>query len=470
MGKIHAMMDMGKRAMMNSQTALQTVSHNIANKTTEGYSRQRVEQVTAPAVSEGNLRLGTGSRAAQVSRINNPFIDKQLQGANREMGYLNARSETMGRIEQVFNEQQNKSLNQYVSDFFNSFRELSNNPESTTIRTIVKETAEALTKDFKRVDDQLETVRKDIDFQLDARVGEINRYTDEIAELNQKIASVEIQNVPANDERDRRDLVLKKLNELIDVNIADGDAGMINVSTAGNALLVTGFSKTALTAKVDPGSGKTELYAVGQSGAHDIKITDRIKGGVTGGLLSVRDKVITEVKDRMDTLAFTLAHEVNQAHVLGYDRGGRAGEEFFKVSDSKEGAARSMALNESIANDVSRIAAGAKDGSPGDNTVANVISRIQYKQVFDNGAATMDDYYNAQVGRIGVVANQANKQVETQGNVVKQIEKLRESVAGVSLDEEATKMIEFQKSFDASARLIRVADEMFDTVLNLKRM
>lgn len=470
MGKIHAMMDMGKRSMMNSQTALQTVSHNIANKTTEGYSRQRVEQVTAPAVSEGNLRLGTGSRAAMVSRVNNPFIDKQLQGANREMGFLNARSETMGRIEQVFNEQQNKSLNQYVSDFFNSFRELSNNPESTTIRTIVKETAEALTKDFRRVDDQLETIRRDIDFQLDARVGEINRYTAEIAELNQKIASVEIQNVPANDERDRRDLIVKKLNELIDVNVAEGDAGMINVSTAGNALLVTGFSQTELTAKVDPATGQSEIYAVGQAGAHDIKISDRIRSGVTGGLLSVRDKVITEVKDRMDHLAYTLANEVNKAHVLGFDRNGRAGMEFFDVGENVKGAARSLNLSKTIANDVGRIAAGAKDGSPGDNTVANVISRIQYKQVFDNGSATMDDYYNAQVGRIGVIAHQANKQVETQGNVVKQIEKLRESVAGVSLDEEATKLIEFQKNFDASARLIRVADEMFDTVLNLKRM
>lgn len=470
MGKIHAMMDMGKRSMQNSQTALQTVSHNIANKTTEGYSRQRVDQVTAPAISEGRLQIGMGSRAAQVTRTNNPFVDKQLQGANREMGFLNGRAETMARVEQIFNEQQNKSLNQYVSDFFNAFRELSNNPESTTIRTIVKETAEALSKDFRRVDDNLNTIQKDIDFQLDARVQEINQITREIADLNEKIAAVELQGVPANDEQDRRDLMLKKLNELIDIRVAEGDSGTINVSTAGNALLVTGFSQVGLTTKRDPVSGKTDLYADGQGGAHDIKITERIKSGITGGLLSVRDKVITEVKERMDTLAFTLANEVNKAHELGYDRAGRVGETFFTITPDKEGAARNLNLNSIIANDVSRIAAGAKDGSPGDNTIANVISRVQYKQVLEGGTSTLDDYYNAQVGKIGVVTHQANKAVETQGNIVKQIEKLRESVAGVSLDEEATKMIEFQKSFDASARLIRVADEMFDTVLNLKRM
>lgn len=470
MGKIHGMMDIGKRSMMNSQTALQTVSHNIANKTTEGYSRQRVDQTTAPAVSEGHLQIGMGSRAAQVTRVNNPFLDKQLQGATREMGFLNGQAETMGRVEQVFNEQQNKSLNQYISDFFNAFRELSNNPESTTSRTIVKETAEALVKDFKRVDEQLTTIQKDTDFQIEAHVGEINSMTKEIANLNEKIAGIELSGANANDERDRRDLLVKKLNEMIDVRVAEGDAGMINVSTAGNALLVTGFSQTALKAKTDPSSLHMEVYAEGLAGAQDIKISERIKGGMVGGLLSVRDKTITGVRDRMDEIAHTMAQEVNKAHVLGFDRSGRVGLEFFKGADDRSGAAANLKVNEAISNDVGRIAAGATAHAPGDNTVANVISRIQYKQVFDGGSATLDDYYNAQVGKIGVVASQANKAIETQGNIVKQIEKLRESVSGVSLDEEATKMIEFQKAFDASARLIRVADEMFDTVLNLKRL
>lgn len=470
MGKIHALMDIGKRSMMNSQTALQTVSHNIANKTTEGYSRQRVEQVTAPSITEGNLQIGQGSRAAAVTRINNPFLDKQLNGANREMGFLKGQAETLGRVEQIFNEQQNKSLNQYVSDFFNSFRELSNNPESTTVRTIVKETAEALSKDFTRIDQSLLTVQKDTDFQLSARVEEINGMTTEIADLNQKIASIEIANTTANDERDRRELLVKKINELVDIRVSEGDAGMLNISTAGNALLVTGFDSVKLLANDDPSTGRMEIFAAGQANAQDIKITDRIKGGLTGGLLSVRDKVIKDVREKMDRLAYTIADQVNQAHTLGYDRTGRDGVEFFAPLESVEGAARNLQLNKTIASDVSRIAAGAKRDAPGDNTVANVISRIQYKQVFDGGTATMDDFYNSQVGKMGVITNQANKSFETQGNIVKQIEKLRESVAGVSLDEEATKMIEFQKAFDASARLIRVAEEMFDTVLSLKRM
>lgn len=470
MAKIHSMMDIGKRSMMNSQTALQTVSHNIANKTTEGYSRQRVDQVTAPPVIEGRLQLGMGARAAQINRVSNPFLDRQVANAAGKMGFMDAQAESLGRVEQVFNEQQNKTLNTYISDFFNSFRELSNNPESTTVRTIVKESGEALAKDFTRVDSSLSQIQKDIDFQVVNKVEEINKMTSEIAALNKQIADVEVQGIPANDQRDRRDLLVKKMTEQLDIKVADGDNGMINVSTAGNALLVTGFDHISLKTFTN-GKDRTEVYARISDSHPDIPITNRIKGGALGGLLAVRDGTIVELRDKMDGLAYTIADEVNRAHSLGYDRMNRKGLEFFdNMNGSVEGASQRLRVNNAIATDVNRVASAAQPNAPGDNTVASVISRIQYKEIMDDRNSTIDDYYNSQVGRIGVIANQANRTRESQDNILKQLENLRESVSGVSLDEEAAKMIEFQKAFEASARIIRTADEMFDTVLNLKRL
>lgn len=469
MGKIHSMMDIGKRAMMNSQTSLQTVAHNIANKGTEGFSRQRVDQVTAPPITEGRLQLGQGSRAAQVTRIGNPFIEKQLQAATGNMGQASAYSESMARVEQVFNEQQNKALNSYISDFFNSFRELSNNPESTTIRTIVKESAEALVKDFSRVDSQLSEVQRDMDFQLKARITEVNNMTKEVADLNQQITSVEIQGNPANDQRDRRDLLVKKLNEIMDVRVAESDTGMISVSTAGNAILVSGLDHMQLETATDD-RGRTTVVAQSSPNHPSNDITKRIKGGMLGGLLYVRDDVVDGLKDKMDELAFNVSNEVNSAHQLGFDRRGTQGGAFFQGLQEKAGASKFIKVNQDILNDVNRIAAAAKPGAPGDNTVANVISQIQYQTKMSDGTATLDDYYNSIVGELGVQAAQSNKMRESQGNILQQINTIRESVAGVSLDEEATKMIEFQKTFDASARLIRTADEMFDTVLALKKL
>ena len=123
MSKISAMMDIGKRSMMNSQTALQTVSHNIANKSTEGFSRQRVEHQTAPPVGSGNLRYGMGARASNITRTNNPYLEKQILSEGSDLGFAESRAGALARVEEVYNEQLNKGLNKYMGDFFNAFRE-----------------------------------------------------------------------------------------------------------------------------------------------------------------------------------------------------------------------------------------------------------------------------------------------------------------------------------------------------------
>lgn len=469
MAKIHSMMDIGKRSMMNSQQALQTVSHNIANKTTEGYSRQRVELQTAQPVVEGRNQIGMGSRAASVTRTNNPFLEKQVQKETGVLGSEKGREDALLRVEQVFNEQMNKGLNQYVTDFFNGFRELSNNPESTTSRTMVKEAGEALVKDFKRVNTQMSGIQKDVDERVKNEVSELNKMIREVATLNEKIADVENQGVPANDQRDRRDVLLKKINEKIDINYAEGNNGIVTISTAGNAILVSGFDSYELQTYQNPQTDRTEIYFKSNESTPPFKITDRIKGGTIGGALSVRDGVIPDFKRKMDSMAFRMADAVNRAHTEGFDRAGRPGEQFFILPQNEEGASDLITMNQNISNDVSKIAAGSRPGAIGDNTVANVISQLQYKEIMEDGS-TVDDFYNSEVGRIGVLAQRAVKSRESQQNILGQLNNIRESISGVSLDEETTNMIEFQRAFDASARVIKTADEMFDTVLNLKRL
>lgn len=469
MSKISAMMDTGKRSLMNSQTALQTVGHNIANKSTEGFSRQRVELQTNVPIGEGNLQIGMGARAGVVTRTNNPWLEKQIQKEGMNMGFQDSRADALARVEQVYNEQNNKGLNQYVTDFFNAFRELSNNPESLASRTMVRETSVAMTKDFARVTNQLNAVQEDLDGQIKTTVEEINELSKELASLNEKIQMIEVQKTPANDERDRRDVVLKKLGERIDISFAEGRDGMVTVTAGRTAVLVSGTGSSELKAKEVDGKNKVEVFFVGTSGL-PANITEQISGGRIGGALDVRDKVIEGLLGHVDNMAYTLAKEVNKAHIEGYDRAGRKGVLFFDMPENVKGAASSFNLNKTLFNDVGRIASGATPGAPGDNTVANVISSLQYSQVMDGGTSTIDDYYNTQVGQIGAVAQRAVKSQESQKNVMSQLTNIRESVSGVSLDEETTKMIEFQKTYDASARLIKTADEMFDTILNLKRM
>ncbi len=456
--------------MMNSQTALQTTAHNIANKTTEGYSRQRVETQASTPQGQGGLQIGTGTRASSVTRTNNPFLEKQLQKETGNLGTEKGREYALTQLEQVFNEQMNKGLNQYVSDFFNSMRELSNNPESMTSRAMVKEAAQALAKDFQRVDKQLTNIQKDIDGRVTNEIAEVNKMIREVADLNQEISTIEIGGMPANDQRDRRDVVLKQLNEKIDISYAEGDQGQVTVSTGGNAILVSGYEAFELKARPIGDEGLVQVYYQNSSTAEPFDITSRIKGGSIGGVLSVRDQTITDFKEKIDLMAFNLATEVNRAHESGFDRKGRPGEEFFSNVSSVAKASRNISLSQKIIEDGNRIAAGAKPGAPGDNTVANVISQMQGRELMDDGTTTIDDFYSSQIGRVGVLAQRSIKSRESQENMLNQLNSIRESISGVSLDEETTNMINFQRSFDASARVIKTADEMFDTVLNLKRL
>lgn len=475
MSRIWSMMDVGRRSLANSQTALQTTAHNVANKSTEGYSRQRVDMVTNQPISDGSLRLGMGAKAMAVTRTNNEYLEKQIEREGNQLGFSQSRADMLARVENVYNEQVNEGLNHSMGKFFNAFRELSNNPESLATRTQVKESAEHLTHDFNKVHEQITEIQRDADFRIATKVEEVNQLTKEIADLNEKIQTVEVAGTPANDERDRRDVLVKQLSQKVNIRYAESKDGALTITAGNTAVLVSGNSHRELEVASTPGrEGKREgnfdiFYRPNQDGT-PVNVTKQFKSGEIGGLLQVRDEVANEFLDGMDDLAYTLAEEVNKAHVQGYDRTGRTGQVFFEMPADVTNAAQQMKVHENIVNDVGSIAAAGEPGSPGDNRIANVLSGLEYKQIFDDGTATVNDYYSSMVGRIGIEAQRANSAQQSQADIVGQLKNIRESISGVSIDEEMTKMIEFQKTFDASARLVRTADEMMDTVLSLKRL
>jgi flagellar hook-associated protein 1 len=475
MSRIWSMMDIGKRSMMNSQSALQTVSHNIANKSTEGYSRQRVELQTNEPVGFGKLRMGMGSKATTVSRINNEFIEKQVEREGSLLGMKDGRSQTLMRVEQVYNEQQNRGLNKYLGEFFNAFRELSNNPENSAIRSLVKETADFLTRDFKRVNDQLKKIQSEVDYQVGVQVTEVNEITKEIANLNEKIRMVEVNSQSANDERDRRELLIKSLSEKMNIRYGESSDGQFTITAGNSALLVSGSSYRELLAantgeRTDKGEGNVDVFYKPSEYAAPVNITRQLTGGQLGGMLEVRDKFINELRDSTDEMAYTFANEVNKAHMSGYDRYNVQGGAFFDLTGPVKGASERLKVSDHILEDAGRIVSGQDPNAPADNRVANVISSLQYQQVMGGGQSTFDDFYNNVVGKVGVSASRANSEFQAQKDIVGQLKNIRESISGVSLDEETAKMIEYQKMFDASARLIRTTDEMMETVLNLKPM
>lgn len=474
MARVSSLMTVGRRSMMNSQTGLHTVGHNIANKETEGYSRQRTETYSNFATGGGKRRIGLGARAATVRRINNPYLEKQIGNESSELATAKGRQQGLGRLEQIYNEQTVEGFNSSLTSFFNAFRELSTNPESMPRRTAVRASAETLVNDFHNIHSQLEEVSADINSQLQISVNDMNSISQEIAALNKQIQEVEITGGWANDERDRRDLLVKKLGEIVDIKWAEGEDSTVTVSTAKDALLVVGGIANHVEAVATPerdgkGEGDFDIVFYHHDYAEPLVLSDRIEGGRLGGLLSVRRGELNGIKHDMDNLAYTLSTEINKMHHQGFNAYNQTGVDFFDTLGSAEGAAGYLSLNSDIKVDSGRIAAGRDPNRPGDNRVAVEIAELQYSKPIFGGTLTLDEFYNGIVGELGIKTQAANRRAEVQNNIVNQLNNVRESISGVSLDEEAAKMIEMQKHFDAAARLIRTADEILDTVINIKR-
>ncbi|MBC7457736.1 MAG: flagellar hook-associated protein FlgK [Bdellovibrionaceae bacterium] len=471
MAKIHGLMDLGKRGMQASQTALQTASHNITNKSTEGYTRQRVEMAASQPMDEGRYRMGTGAQVSGINRINNPWIEKQLEREGSQFAFLEGQTQALGRIENALNEQSVKGLNSSISEFFGAFRELANNPESALPRTQVREAATALIQTFKDAKRQFNDVSTDLNKTIETGVSDANLIAKEIADLNQKIHDSEIAgNGPANDERDRRDLLVKKLSEKMDITYAeDPKSGMLNITAGNTAVIVAGTSFGKVSTYANE-AGNTVIYnELSEGGAH-FDITDQFRKGAVGGSLAMRDGQLSKITEQLDDLAYNIAANVNQVHAEGYDRYNQTGVQFFDLPQDGSFQIENFKISQAVQQDVGKIAAASKPGAPGDNTVANVIQELQYRPLMEDGKYSFDDFYNSKVGEVGVLSQRATSALESQKNTLEQLKNVRESVSGVSLDEEAAKMIEYQKTYEASARMIKIADEMFDTILNLKRL
>lgn len=471
MAKIHGLMDVGKRGMMVSQSALQTTSHNIANKATEGYSRQSVDLVTNPPVGDGRFRIGTGSDIGAIRRTNNPWLEKQIEREGGQFAFLQGQTEALQRVETVFNEQAVKGLNNSMSEFFNSFRDLATSPESPVARAMVRDKAKSMIHSFQDMDRQIDSIKSGLNQTIKSGVDEVNGLVKEIADLNQKIQEVEVsRDTSANDERDRRDLLVKKLAERVNITYGeDPKNGMINITAGNTAILVAGTASSQLSTKTTENNQTQVMYELSKDGTR-VDLSDQFKKGSLGGAFAFRDGLVNDLKSQMEELVYTIASEVNKAHVEGFDNNNIQGTNFFNLPQDGSFSLDDLSLNQAIIDDPSRIAAAARPSAPGDNTVANLIQGLQFKRVMGGGQSTFDDFYNSKVGEIGVATQNAVHGLEVQKNVMDQLNSTRESISGVNLDEEATRMIEFQKAFEASARVIRMADEMFDTVLNLKRM
>ncbi len=460
--------------MVAAKAQMATTSHNISNANTEGFSRQRVQQKADNATPHGAKNLiGQGTLLARTERINDHYVEKQIRAAARDLSHMEEKDMALKQTEDVFNEMGGEGLNRLVSKFFNDFRKLANEPDSEAVRQSVRESTQAMANDFRRLRGHVEDVRNHLDARIEGFTTEANALADQVRDLNQKIKIQEISGAPANDLRDQRDMAMKKLATYVDVSVHADQDGAYNVDIKGVGPLVNGPNAEKFVvyrSPADSGGKPENSFAIRSTGNASNDITHALKGGKLGALLEVRDQTLSSILNRLDDMAATITDSVNAVHREGFTRYGTKGVDFFKtLPGGKERASQYMGLSDEVASDVNQIAAAATVDAAGDNRIAVAISQIQNMRVMDGGNATIDAYYNGLVSDVGVVAGRNRNSLVQQKDITMQLDKMREQISGVSMDEETANLLQFQRAFDASAKVISVADQCLETVLNLRR-
>ncbi len=298
-----------------TMAALQTTGHNIANASTPGYSRQRVEFESNRALDMGRFEIGRGVNIKTVQRLVDLALEGRLRDAEAGLGTLQVQGETLDRLEALVNALSNTDLGAMVDGLFQAIQDWANDPDDLSTRSGVLEAARTVADGFQYISTQVRQQREQLNDEVAGTVGEINGFTEEIAELNRQILVAENGGTDvgtANDLRDRRDFAARQLSGLIGVTTIETTAGELNV-LAGSAYLVFGQQSFALTTTQSVVDGLLVDTPVFASATADLAAT----GGRLHGLLEARDTLTRDYQQGMDRLANRLIFEFNRVQSTG---------------------------------------------------------------------------------------------------------------------------------------------------------
>lgn len=333
-------LEIGKRGLMSHQQALHVTGHNISNAENKEYSRQRViinaaDPLYVPSLNRANSagNIGQGSVVSQVERIRDSFIDDRIVAETNVMGYWKTKDDFIYQVETILNEPGERSIRSRMDQFWQSWQELSKFPEERSAREVVKEKGVALTESVRHVYRQLHDLRLNANRQVEHRVNEINNYGKEIRDLNERILKAEALGDNPNDLKDRRDALIEKLSDLVEISVGRTDKDEIIVYI-GKENLVQGEVQHKLKVVQDPAN--SGMFRVVWEDGRDVNV----QGGRLAGLIEARDEIIRQNIQDINAFAINLADLTNEVHRDGFGRRGETNINFFEhlpIGDSPVG-------------------------------------------------------------------------------------------------------------------------------------
>lgn len=450
--------EISRRALNANQLGIAVTGQNIANVNTPGYSRRRVILAETAPTTIGRLSVGGGVTVEGIQSFRDRFIQSRIQTETGIAGRLNAQRDALAPVETALQGSQNGGLQNALSSFFGAFRDLEANPDSVPLRAIIAQKAANLSSAFQSTRNRLDQIRSGTDGEIRSTVETVNTLSSQIAELNRQIKLNQGAGGNVSALLDQRSELATQLSELTGARTTENTDGTISLTIGEGRALVSGETAFQLQVQNTPPLGLSSITIDGQNA---IFAEGKIRG------LQNAVGFTTSQIDSLDGLAAAVVSRVNTLHTSGTDLNGNAGVDFFNASVPVTAA--NISINAAIANDPRLIVASPLTQPGQTGTVAGEIANLltDTNNTVGSRTGSFNSIFGSMISDAGAQVRNASDGLLTQGVILSQAIAQRDSVSGVSLDEEAINLLQYQRAFEAAARFLKVADEMTQTILSL---
>lgn len=459
MGTISSMLGIAQQALIADQQALNVTSSNVANQSTPGYTRETVSFQSVDSVTLSGSTYGAGVSATESSQRSST-LDQEVQQQTQVQAQSSALQSALTQIEDIFGLSSTSSsaasttLGTDMNSFFSSLSALQASPSTATSQAVLA-AAQSLAGDFNSASSQISQVTTGLNQEVVSDVGQVNTLTSQIASLNAQISSLD-PNSDAGTLEDQRQLAITQLSQLVGVDQISNEDNSLTLTTSGGAVLVSGGQSFAMsTTQI---GGVTHVLA----GATPQDVTSNLTGGDLGGVIQARDQEIPAYQSALDTLAYGIGTAVNQQNAQGIDGNGNSGGDIFTLPTSAAGAAAQIQV---ATTDPSAVASAAPGEGTTGNTNATALAALVSADVAGGDTAT--GFLASFLSQVGNDVSAATANNSTQQATLTQLTTQQNSFEGVSLDEEASNLTQYQRAYQAASQVFSIGNTIMAAAINL---
>ncbi len=452
---MRTLIEISKSGLRSAERSLAVTSNNVINADTPGYTRQRVDK-SPIGMQKTGFHAGLGVNITSITRMRNQMNDVVINEKRQDMGFLKEKAKIFDQLEASMASDSGGDLDMRIGRLFDSFSELSSDPQDKTVRNTLMTEAEQLTSKLADISRNIDRTSDLVKDSAGSTIGNINQILNDLNSLNKAITQAQSAGKPDHASMDIQVKKLEELSGLVDFESQVTDKGALQLRVGGVLVLDENKASTI----------KGEIDDVNKQFGLRLDSGKMINsaGGKLGAEIEMYENEIPKMKDRLNSIASTLVNEFNAIHSQGFGLEDDTSRNFFNPEFTD---ASNIRVDETVRTNVDHIATSDVAGEAGNGEIASRIADMRNEQVI--GGRKLVDFSVDLISTPGRNLSEIRSNIEVRDSEIAMLEAQQEQEAGVNVDEELSLMIQYQNAYQGAARVMSAAQQMYDTLLSIAR-